>query len=240
MSKIIDKIRAILELSKNNPSAEEAATAAALAQELMFKHQIGMADLDVAEERDSGEIIADDIQRKMKNREPWKEAVLLGLTKSLGAEMFLHGRQAYRLLGTKETVQVVQYMFGYLALEIEAISDRAWKEASKDPKTVVMLTQGKWKKSFRMGAANTVRRRLEDQARYQKVQMKAMEQTPGLVRYQTTQEKLTAVMKSFNFRTVKDKSQYYADPYNKGVEAGKEVNLGGNKTLGGVAREIGQ
>ena len=43
--KIIDKIRKLLELSKNNPNKEEAILALTKARELMFKHNVDMENI---------------------------------------------------------------------------------------------------------------------------------------------------------------------------------------------------
>lgn len=50
--KIIDKIRKILELSKNNPSQEEATAAALKAQQLLAQYHIEMADIEDVSEID--------------------------------------------------------------------------------------------------------------------------------------------------------------------------------------------
>ena len=46
MEKIIEKVKKILELSKNNPSAEEAESAALKAQKLMAEYHISMAEIE--------------------------------------------------------------------------------------------------------------------------------------------------------------------------------------------------
>lgn len=50
--KVIEKIRKILELSKNNPSKEEAEAAALQAQKLLAKYHIDMQDVEVFEGED--------------------------------------------------------------------------------------------------------------------------------------------------------------------------------------------
>ena len=50
--KIIEKIKKCLELANNNPSAEEAKSAALMAQKLLAKYNISMSDIeDVAQEQ---------------------------------------------------------------------------------------------------------------------------------------------------------------------------------------------
>ena len=44
--KIIDKIKKLLELSKNNPNKEEAILALTKARELMFKHDINIENIE--------------------------------------------------------------------------------------------------------------------------------------------------------------------------------------------------
>lgn len=51
-NKIIDKIRKILELSKNNPSKEEAEAAALKAQKMLADYHISMSDLEECEPDD--------------------------------------------------------------------------------------------------------------------------------------------------------------------------------------------
>lgn len=50
--KIVEKIKKVLELSKNNPSAEEAASAALKAQRLMAEYHISMEDIDISDNVD--------------------------------------------------------------------------------------------------------------------------------------------------------------------------------------------
>jgi hypothetical protein len=48
--KIISTIRKVLELSKNNPSANEAQAAALKAQKLMMKYHISVSQVEIEEE----------------------------------------------------------------------------------------------------------------------------------------------------------------------------------------------
>lgn len=51
--KIIAKIKKVLELSKNNPSEEEAKSAALKAQRLMAEYHISMSEVEAVEDIDS-------------------------------------------------------------------------------------------------------------------------------------------------------------------------------------------
>ena len=51
--KIIAKIKKVLELSRNNPSEEEAKSAALKAQKLMAEYHISMSEVDEVEDIDS-------------------------------------------------------------------------------------------------------------------------------------------------------------------------------------------
>lgn len=48
--KIIEKIRKVLELSKNNPSIEEAKSAALKAQKLMAEYHVSMTEIEAIED----------------------------------------------------------------------------------------------------------------------------------------------------------------------------------------------
>lgn len=192
MADIIERIRNLWALSKNNNSPEEAALAAARAQELMFKYQIGESDISLSEDDKREDVVDESILvEEVARRCPWKASLGNSLAHAFGCKLYTwkeyvgktvgvigggavaYRRECqYRVVGLKSAVQTIGYMFSYLAREVDELAERAWTEARK---TGYPANQGRtWKNSFRLGAVNTIAQRLKAQRAEQDAQVEAM------------------------------------------------------------------
>jgi hypothetical protein len=240
MADIISRIRKLIELSKNNSSAEEAAQAAARAQELMFKYQIGEADLDVSfSEREVEEVMDTDVHVEKKGKlDMWKASLANGIANSFGARVYIWRSTndcKYRIVALKSVAQTVSYMFGYLALEINRLADEAWKrEKSNYP----MISARTWKNSFRLGAVATIVKRLNEQRMAQERVVKEMmtkereevKTSTALALYKTDQERqeeaYQKVERERKLRKVVSNARHNYSAFDRGREAGSSVALG--------------
>lgn len=109
--KIISQIKKLFELSRNNPSAEEAKSAALKAQELLVKHHIEYAeveniDLDKTEEIDEVKV---DVPAKK-----WKYSLAHLCADNFRCEFFMNGKYRFVFYGHKTDAEVCAETFKYL------------------------------------------------------------------------------------------------------------------------------
>jgi len=234
MANIVERIKKLLELSKHNNSSAEAAAAAGLAQELMFKHQIGEADLTVTEEaRTPEEIVEEAVHtEKGRQRNVWKSALAHAVAQGFGCEMYYsrYPEIQFKVFGLKSAVQTVNYVFGYLNLEITRLCAEAGKGQGRT-----------WQNSFRLGAVAELRERLQQQRReqgaYVAAKTVAEPTSTALALYKTEEERVESAWKETSKRIglragrrTRTRSDYSA--YSRGREAGASISL--NAGRGGL------
>ncbi len=240
MSKILDRIRKLMATAKGNANVEEAASAGAIAAELMFKHQIGEADLDMGEPEGPEEVVDESIFADDGRLSTWKARLGGAVARGFGATLYTDQRQGgtrYQVVGLKSTVQTVSYMFGLLVLEVERLANEGFEEA----KAAGEKAHGKtWKNSFRIGAGITIGERLDAQ---RKKQIKYVDlqlayshtTTPGLVLFKTDQQRQEVfyddLKKRLKMKTVKTQNSWSMNGFEAGKRAGESVSLGGGREL---------
>lgn len=117
--KIIDKIRKLLELSKNNPNKEEAILALTKARELMFKHNVDMENI----KKDDTNYFEKIVQlKKWKN---WILFFLMYLNDAFGTfslynqytkKVYFYGEKE-KVLGVSEIFEFLFEVADYLAMK---------------------------------------------------------------------------------------------------------------------------
>lgn len=117
--KIIDKIRKLLELSKNNPNKEEAILALTKARELMFKHNVDMENI----KKDDTNYFEKIVQlKKWKN---WILFFLMYLNDAFGTfslyneytkRVYFYGEKE-KVLGVSEIFEFLFEVANYLAMK---------------------------------------------------------------------------------------------------------------------------
>lgn len=108
--KIISKIKKVLELSKNNPSKEEAIAAAALAHKLMAEYHLELADIEGTTDID--EIYEEHINIDKGNK--WKYALAGILAKNFRCKHFYYGETTVVFYGYKMDAQIAGNTFKFL------------------------------------------------------------------------------------------------------------------------------
>lgn len=249
MADILKRVRNLIALSKHNNSAEEAASAAAEAQALMFKYQIGEVDLDPGESRREPEEVVDEsvLTDDKGKRDAWKAALANTLGRSFGCRVYIFREERacrYQVFGVKSAVQTVGYMFGYLSAEIDRMASEQWREHRRgDARS--------WKNSFRFGAVSVISERLSAQRAAQQAQVRAMnaaaqqKKEPGtaLALYQADCERVEAgyeaKAKKLGLRSSRRSYRIHnATAYERGEAAGRELGLGGGRGLGAPAKQV--
>lgn len=126
---IISKVNKLLALSKSS-NANEAAAAAAAANRLIDQYRLSEIDLNTSEESDP--LLEDDGFIYETGRiVPWKSSLAVTLAKHYGCAIFNSvskdtGRKysRYKLIGRKSDISLARYMFSWLALECQRLSDQ--------------------------------------------------------------------------------------------------------------------
>lgn len=235
--KIIDRIQKLLALAANNNSPEEAASAASKAQELMLRHNLDMATVEVADEETiDTTLVVERIRTASSKLATWKAMLWYGVCNGCGVAGYTtnghRGMKAgFTAVGIRSSVDTATYMFRWLEKEINTMSLNAL-EYTKEP----WWDRGdsrRWTNAYRVGAAETVARRLRE--KMQSVRAEATQST-ALVRFDsliTTTKQAEAsglVHRTGSFKGGRVTSR---DGLNAGRRDGNRVKLDGAKQLHG-------
>lgn len=108
--KIIEKIKKVLELSKNNPSQEEAQAAALKAQAMMAQYHIQLADVEEIED-------VEDIEEKriyVGAGNKWKFQLANIVADNFRCKTYCYGRTSIVFYGYKTDTEIAAETFKYL------------------------------------------------------------------------------------------------------------------------------
>lgn len=156
--KIIEKIRKILELSKNNPSEYEAKADALKAQELMIKYHIMQADVeDIAH-------IEEISEKKVKtgNGNKWKYYLSNIIEKNFRCKHYFIQRHTVVFYGYDTDAQIAAEVFSFLFKEgIKASNKYYSKEKSKTRKYGYYFNGAGLKNEFLLGYLKGIKEELE-------------------------------------------------------------------------------
>ena len=108
--KIIEKIKKVLELSRNNPSEEEAKAAALKAQELMAQYHISMAEVD--EVQDIENIVEEKVV--VGGGKKWKYKLAGIIARNFRCRHFYYGRSIVVFYGYETDAKIAAETFKYL------------------------------------------------------------------------------------------------------------------------------
>jgi len=155
--KVINKIRKLLNLAAegNGATAEEAASAAAKAQELLFAHNLEMSQVSSldpeAYEKDKFSL------GKYQGNISWRRKLMNVVVRTNFARcVYVESTADVYLIGKPSNVEAVKYLYAYLSREIE----RLMREYCKDKG---FGASGKESSAFLMGAMFAVAKRLTDE-----------------------------------------------------------------------------
>lgn len=108
--KIITKIKKVLELSRNNPSQEEARSAALTAQKLMAEYHISMSEVDKIEDVEN--IIEKQIDVGVGAK--WKYSLANIIAKNFRCKYFMYGKTRVVFYGYAEDAEIASMTFQFL------------------------------------------------------------------------------------------------------------------------------
>lgn len=108
--KIIEKIKKVLELSKNNPSIEEAKSAAIKAQRLMAEYHISMSEIEIIDDIEN--IVEEKIDVGTGNK--WKYTLSWIVAKNFRCKYFYYGKSAVVFYGYEKDAKIAAMTFEML------------------------------------------------------------------------------------------------------------------------------
>lgn len=116
---IVQKVRKILARAERGSTEHERDTAMNLAQEFMFKHNLSMADIEIASD-DPGR----EFTRESDDLEHWSGTLLYRIARVFFCTVYynptLGGKTArHVIVGRRDNVQVVRELHAYIAQQIE-------------------------------------------------------------------------------------------------------------------------
>jgi hypothetical protein len=158
---ILNRVKKLLALTiDRGATPEEAASASAKAQALLFEHNLSMAQVDTHELGDPIEQIENiDVTMQANNRTiGWKKALLYSVARhNFCSGVYTPGTTIMHVIGKRSNVQVVEYLAASIGQEIERLSKAA----------AASLLSGKaaFISSFCNGAVSTIVERLKEQKR---------------------------------------------------------------------------
>jgi hypothetical protein len=238
-SKIVEKIKKLLSLSKSD-NEHEAANAAATAAALMAEHQISIAALDDTLEESFGvfPIDCDPAKKKVS----WKGRIAFGVAASFGCKWYWDG-SVPTMVGRESDVAAVRYTCTYLVREINRLAEQSWKDYPMNE----WESARAYKTSFRTGASQRVRLRLQ-QARKENLAKEKSgadeRRMNAIVKVEQNDEAIKKyyddLAKAMNFKSFRTTNKVgSAIGLQAGREAGNSINLGGaNKGIGSGTKNL--
>ncbi len=163
---VVSKIAALLNKTTDQGcSEEEAASAAAMAQKLLFKYKLEMADIESAGGEKTESVGQSDFEYKTKAHDgDWKLQFLFELSRYNFCKTI--ARQGWGnpfIIGKSAEVEVVKALHSWISEQLETICKDRIKEGYNGPDRIPTF-----RRSFFTSAVYTISRRLREQQREMK------------------------------------------------------------------------
>lgn len=242
-SKIIEKIKKLLSLSKSD-NEHEAANAAAAAAGLMAQHQISVATLGEDDDAFVDATLGSyTIDSSCRRKVPWKADLAFGVASSFGCKYHYSGASLC-MVGRSSDVDAVKYIYMYLVREINRLAEESWEGYT----FAEWDTPKAYKGAFRTGASITVRKRLHDSRKENLEKEKQgadVLKCQAIIRVEKNDEAIEKFYEQYaednNFKNFKSQGTIGSiDGLNAGKKAGNNINLGNNKGLNGGSNKLGK
>jgi hypothetical protein len=239
MADIIERIRRLLALSESS-NVNEAAAAAAKAAELMAKHQIDAAELQVESGEADEPIEVKDLEVFGGKGKPWRGCLAAALAKANACRAYQQRRRVdgeivvvARIIGTASGAATVRYMLAYLAREVERLCEAEVKRCRAEWAAMgAGFNARAFAGSFRLGAADEISRRLGEASESAEVTARASASGAALARIDCTKERVDARSAMLGLRKNRAIQITNSSAFRAGQKAGAGVALGAGPALG--------
>lgn len=116
---VVQKVRKILARAERGSTEHERDTAMRLAQEFMFRHNLDMADIEIASD-DPGR----EFTREREDLEHWSGTLLYRIAKVFFCTVYYYpssdgNTRIHTIVGRRDNVQVVRELHAYIAQQVE-------------------------------------------------------------------------------------------------------------------------
>lgn len=225
---ILTRIKKLQNLTtERGATPEEAATAAAKVQALLFEHNISTADVETHEQHDgrpgSYGKVEHELQGANRNTVQWRRSLLYVIAKHNFCTAVTHPNTTkMSVIGKRSNVEVVLYLNASLARDIERLA--------LDAARTILQGKAAYMVSFCRGAVSTINARLSEQRRQNEQQA-----TPATMAGQSTalvlrkaDADLSKAVASFypRLRTTSTRSRISnSDGYSAGRAAGHHIGI---------------
>lgn len=201
--KIIEKIKNLLDLSRNNPNENEAMAAALKAQELMAKYHVDVRDVE-------GEELTEEIVRKqvvVGKGDKWKFMLSTIVAKNFCCKVYSLGNDTIVFYGYEKDAEIASRVFEFLFKTGNKLADRCYYEYYKKGKPTKGI-----KNQYLFGFCDGVKEILDRQC------TALLIVTPKEV-----EESFKEMTKHMKSRTSRMTMQQDAHAYEKGLREGHDV-----------------
>lgn len=240
--KIVERIQKMLALS-GSPNEAEAMTAMRMAQELLQKHDLEVADVQArtGQAEPDEPVGKEEVPNGMRTAPAWHGWILSGLAKANNCQSYSQGGQFY-LIGKPHRVAIVKSLFSCLLDTVEREQKAAMAIAKRDPMAepnrygTQRYSWRKWGTDFRQGMASRIHKRLAEQAEQAKVygsgQVSALAvQNQATLARQEIDSWMRANGLRLSSRTTRSRnSSGYGAGQDAGNRAGLNAQMGGGST----------
>lgn len=226
-NEILERVKKLLTLADPSRGAtpEEAATAAAKAQALLYEHNLSMADMTTHETPGEYEN-ANTLLRSDRHNLSWHRRLVYAIAKTHFCSAIQYpGTLKMALIGKRGDIEFCLWLYEYLQAEIIRMADATYQAEG------VLTKPLAWKRAFAMGAVGTISNRLY---RKQQDMMRADTQTTALVH--VSGKGLEQAVAKFFGRVRKSRAagpRLHAEAFHLGQRAGYSLNL--NRPIGSAA-----
>ena len=124
--KILEKVKKLFALADNNPSAEEAKSAALMAQKLMVENNIAMWEVENVDLEKKEEIGEEEIDVPAKK---WKYTLAHTVADNFRVKFFLRGKGTFIFYGHKTDAKIAVETFKYLFNTGNKLGMQLYREA---------------------------------------------------------------------------------------------------------------
>lgn len=210
--KIIEKIKKILELSKNNPSQEEAKAAALKAHKLMAEYHISMKEIETDKPEEMKENTVE-----VGNGNKWKYSLANIISNNFRCKYFLYGNSRIVFYGFQTDVEIASMTFQYLFETGNKAANNYYQKMRNDHIKKYGLFDGKGiKNCFLVGFVEGIKSVLEKQS------TELMIVTPKEVENGFKERTSGSEFRSFCPK-LNARSRYASESHSAGLRAGKNA-----------------
>lgn len=225
---ILAKIKKLQALTtERGATPEEAATAAAKAQALLFEHNLSQCDVDTKEQAgpDPYGKVETTLEGANRNTVTWRRTLLYTIAKhNFCTAITLPNQTNMIVIGKRSNVETVLYLNHILVREIERLAVEAGR--------TVLTNRAAYMVSFCRGAVSTIHRRLAEQQRESEQAATTAtnsRHTGNALAIRTMSEELSKAVAHFypqGLRTTTTRSRVGSmDGYRSGQAAGAGISM---------------